>query len=446
MGRSSGREAPAILASLTGHHLLERVEYPQTEFRFDHQQFQEHYAALDVRARLFDLLDDEDQATDGFTADYVNYPAWFEPLRMVAETLAQQTGDEGTDRRNIEAGRKLVDMALLVDLVFAGDLAQLCGAPVWNEVCTVIGERFRTAYAIPDERYRQYAIAAMLATGSDDFRDIILPLLSGPDQQTRLGTYRLWPDVRLSSLGSNWREQVRGLSEEARTDFVSELLHHRVDGEIACLAAEDISVAVKKAAVSGLMWTGSDDALTRVLESMDARTFEEVARNNVHRMPPALKTKTIAAMREFIEMTTDHPARLRTALNLIKLGEPEPDGVVKEAIAALPGDDMRNLYSHHIRPALEYLSKTDPAWTSEWVVTQIAKGVPCGDEEWLPFATVIPDDLVETYLHRLETEDLKNSYFEGMISVIVHRAEPKVVSRVFAKLRELRSRVYADPD
>ena len=437
--------APAILASLTGHHLLERVEYPQTEFRFEHQQFQEHYAALDVRARLFDLLDDEDQATDGFTADYVNYPAWSEPLRMVAETLAQQTGDEGTDRRNIEAGRKLVDMALLVDLVFAGDLAQLCGAPVWNEVCPVIGERFRTAYAIPDERYRQYAIAAMLATGSDDFRDIILPLLSGPDQQTRLGTYRLWPDVRLSSLGSNWREQVRGWSEEARADFVSELLHHRVDGEIACLAVEDISVAVKKAAVSGLMWTGSDDALTRVLESMDARTFEEVARNNVHRMPPALKTKTIAAMREFVEMTTDHPARLRTALNLIELGEPEPDGVVKEAIAALPGDDMRNLYSHHIRPALEYLSKTDPAWTSEWVVTQIAKGVPCGDEEWLPFATVIPDDLVETYLHRLETEDLKNSYFEGMISVIVHRAEPKVVSRVFAKLRELRSRVYADP-
>ena len=110
--------APAILASLTAHHLLERVEYPQTEFRFEHQQFQEHYAALDVCARLFDLLDDEEQATDGFTADYVNYPAWAEPLRMIAETLAQQTGDEGTDRRNIQVGRKLVDMALVVDLVF----------------------------------------------------------------------------------------------------------------------------------------------------------------------------------------------------------------------------------------------------------------------------------------------------------------------------------------
>ena len=203
--------APAILASLTAHHLLERVEYPQTEFGFENQQFQEHYAALDVRARLFDLL--EEQATDGFTADYVNYPAWTEPLRMIAETLAQQTGDEGTDRRNIQVGRKLVDMALVVDLVFAGELAQLSGAAVWNEVCPLLGERFRAAYAIPDESYRQYAIAAMLATGSDAFRDIVLPLLSGPDQQTRLGTYRLWPDVRLSSLGSNWCEEVRSWSE-----------------------------------------------------------------------------------------------------------------------------------------------------------------------------------------------------------------------------------------
>lgn len=98
--------------------------------------------------------------------------------------------------------------------------------------------------------------AAKPATGADDFSDIIVPLLSGQDQQTRLRTYRLWPDIQVSSLGPNWREQVSGWSEEARTDFVSELLHHRIDGEIAAFAAEDKSVAVKKAAVSGLMWTG----------------------------------------------------------------------------------------------------------------------------------------------------------------------------------------------
>ncbi len=435
---------PAILATLTAHHVLERVDYPQTVFQFEHQQLQEYYAALDVRARLLDLPDDDRDAISCFTADYVNDPAWAEPLRMIAETFAEQTGDGETDKRNTRAGGKLVEMALAVDLVFAGELAQLCGAAVWNEMRVAVGERLRGVYAIRDGRYRPYALAAMLATGANDFVDIIVPLLSGQDQQTRLRTYRLWPDIHVSSLGPNWREQVRGWGEEARADFVSELLHHRFDGEVAAFAAEDNSIAVKKAAVSGLVWTGSEDALTCVLESMDAQTFEDVARKNADRMPAALRPKTIAAMRKFIESTTDHPARLRTALDLIELGEPGQDGVVKDAMAMLSGDDVRNLGSHYLQPALAYLRKSDPAWASEWVAIQVAEGVLYEHDYWLRFATAIPDGLVEKYLQRLETEDFKNERIEGMIAVIGARADAKLATRVFAKLRELRRKVDAE--
>jgi hypothetical protein len=437
--------APAILATLTAHHILERVDYPHTAFQFEHHQLQEYYAALDVRARLLDLRDDDRDAIGRFTADYVNDPAWAEPLHMIAETFAEQTGDGATDKRHTRGGGKLVEMALALDPVFAGELAQLCGAAVWNEVRAAVGGRFRGLYAIRDGSYRQYALAAMLATGADDFGDIVVPLLSGQDQQTRLRTYRLWLDIQVSSLGPNWREQVRGWSEEARADFVSELLHHRVDGEVAAFAAEDNSIAVKKAAVSGLMWTGSDDALTRLLESMDAHTFEDVARQNSDRMPAALRLKTVAAMRTFIERTTDHPARLRTALDLIELGETGLDGVVKDAMAALPGGDVRNLGAHYIQPALEYLRKADPAWVSEWVAIQIAEGVVYEHEYWLPFATAIPDNLVDHYLQRLETEDLKYARLEGMIAVITARADAKRAARVLAKLRELRRKVDAEP-
>ena len=444
-GRIDRARPAEVPASLTAHHLIERVTYPENVLQFEHQQFQEYYAALDVRARLLELRDDDRDATDLFTAAYVNIPAWAEPLRMIAETFAEETGNDGTGEQDIRAAVKLVEMALAVDLVFAGELARLCGAAVWNDVRALVGERFRAAYAISDENYRQYVVAAMLATGSDDFRDIILPLLSGQDQQTRLGTYRLWPDIQLSSLGPNWREQVRGWSAEVRADFVSELLHHRVDGEIASFAVEDSSVAVKKEAVSGLMWTGSDDALTRVLESMDAQTFEEVARANPDDMPPALRPKVISAMRKFIETRTDHPARLRTALYLIDQGETGLDDVVKDAMAEVPGGDGQKLDMHIMRPALQFLHDIDPAWTSEWVATRIAEGVLYGHEEWLPFATVIPDDLVETYLHRLETEDLERSYSAGMIAVIAARADAELAARVFAKLRELRRRVDAAP-
>ena len=437
--------SPAVLASLTAHHLLERVEYPETVFQFEHQQFQEFYAALDVRAQLLDLGDDDLDAAAHFTADYVNDPRWAEPLRMIAAALAEQTDNDEADQRSHRAGVKQVNMALRVDLVFAGELARPCGAVVWNDVRAVAGERFRTAHAIPDGNYRQHAVAAMLATGSDDFRDIIVPLLSGEDQQARLSTYRLWPDIRLSSLGPNWPEQVRNWSEEARTDFVSELLHHRFDGEIAAFAAEDSNVAVKKAAAFALMWTGSDEALTRVLESMDAQTFEDVARKFFDGVPPALRPRAISAMRGFVETTTDHPARLRTTLDLIEIGETGLDGVVKDAMTELAGGDRHKLDLHFIRPALVYLHDADPAWTGGWVATRMAEGVLYGYEELLPFATVIPDDLVETYLHRLETEDLERSYFNGMIEVIAGWADAKLSARVFAKLRELRRKVDADP-
>src|SRR6185312_9066535 len=160
-----------------------------------------------------------------------------ESLRMIAETLARQTAGGENDKRNTSAGVTLVQMALAVDIVFAAQLAKLCGPAVWNEVRATVGERIRSVYAINSDNFRQCALAAMLATGVNDFGDIIMPILSGDDQQTRLRTYRLCPDMQTSSLGPNWRQTVLHWSEQARADFVSELLHQHADDEVAELAA-----------------------------------------------------------------------------------------------------------------------------------------------------------------------------------------------------------------
>jgi len=448
LGQAEPTGAHAILATLSAHHVLERVDYPQTAFQFEHQQLQEYYAALDVRAQLLDLQVYNRAATGRFTADYVNDPAWAESLRMIAETFCQQTGDDVTDQQNVRVGACLVKMALAVDPVFSGELAFLCGATVWNEVRTPVGERLRAIYSIGNGSFQQYAIAAMLATGSEDFSDIILPRLAGLNGQTRLGTYRAWRNIHLSSLGANWRECVRGWSEEARVDFVSELLHNRVDQDVAALAVEDDSTAVKKAAASGLMWTRSDDALTRVLESMDPQTFEMVARDNIDRIPPALISKAVVALRKFIENSTDQPRRLRTALDLIELGETSLESVVRDAMAALPSGDMHNLGPYYIRPALEFLQKTDPEWASTWVATQVAEGLEgllYEREYWLRFASAIPKGIVERYLLRIETEDFKNRSFAGMIAVIITRADVNLAARVFTRIRELRGTVDTNP-
>ena len=430
--------APTVLATLTAHHVLERVDYPQTMFQFEHQQLQEHFAALDVHAQLLDLQDDDQNSAGRFTAEYVNDPAWAEPLRMVAEMLAETGDGGGADMRDTGVGERLVKMALAVDLVFAGELARLCGSAVWNEVRADVGERFRAVHAISEHGYRQSALAAMLATGSDDFSDIIVPLFSEKDQYARRRAYELWRDIRVSSLGPNWRQQVRGWSDDLRADFVSELLHQRIDDTVADFAAEDPSSAVKKAAVSALTWNWSEDALARVLKSMDVRTFEDVARENPDLMPTSLRPQTVAATYRFIETSSDHFARLQAALDLAKYFGEDLDGVIKDAMVALPGTDIH-------QPAFEHLRHSDPTWTSEWLANQIAEGNLYGHEHWLPFAATIPGDLVEKHLCRLETQYLRNTNFAGAIAVIAASADVGIAARTFARLRELRRKVDGQP-
>ena len=438
--------APMVLATLTAHHVLERVDYPEAVFRFQHQQLQEYYAALDVRARLLRLPDAGDEAKGRFLAECVNDPAWAEPLRMCAEALGEETGDRATDRRTAGVGAKLVEMALSVDLVFAGELARQCGGAVWEEVGAAVVERFRAAYASPDANFRQYAVAAMLATGRADFHDIVAELLSGRDQQTRLSTYRLWPDIRLSSFGPDWPEKVRQWTEAARVDLVAELLHHRTDDEVVSFAVADGSAAVKKAAVSGLMWTESEDALVRVLESMDKRTFEGVARQSAKDLPAALLPEAVAALRKAVDGDIEWTVRLRAALDLIGLGEKRLAGMVKDGLTALASRDMRELAWPLIRPALEYLQGVDPDWASGWVIARVVEGgLPYGHEEWLRFATVASDEVVETLLRRLETGDSARIPYEGMIAVLALRADAKLAARIFSKLRERRREVQEDP-
>ncbi len=439
--------APAtVLATLTGHHVLERVDYPATAIRFDHQQLQEYFAALDLQPRLLDLRDDDSAATGRFTANYVNDPTWAEPLRMIAATFDETSNDAITADGIARAGARLVEMALAVDLVFAGELVRICGMGVWEEVRPVVGDRFRAVYATGDSHFRHYAVAAMLATGMDAFSDVIVPLLSGKGEQTRLRTFDLWPDVRVTSLGRNWRDEMRSWSEEAQAGLVSELLHQRIDRDVVAFAIDDGTVEVKRAAVLGLMWHRSDDVLTRVLTTLDAQTFEDVSRKHADLMPRTLRSRTIAALRKFLETSTDQPARLRTALSLAELGETDLDGVVKEAMATLPDIDMYTWHWGYIQPALKHLCNTDPAWASEWVANQIADGVLYSHEHWMPFATIIPDHVVDKYLRLLETTTLDCRRLEGVITVIATSADVELARRVVAKSRQMWRTVDAEPD
>jgi hypothetical protein len=101
--RSRQIEDPAgarrVLSTLCAHHVLERQEYPAVAFRFEHQQFQEFYAAIGVAKKLTVLSARGDEGRREFAKTYLNEPGWAEPLRMIADDLRLRSGageEDGT--------------------------------------------------------------------------------------------------------------------------------------------------------------------------------------------------------------------------------------------------------------------------------------------------------------------------------------------------------------
>lgn len=258
----------------------------------------------------------------------------------------------------------------------------------------------------------------MLASGSDEFQDIVVPFLAGEDKQFSLQTYRLRPELYLTSLGPNWRETVSSWGEGARTTFVSEILHNTFVQDILDFAIADKSSAVQKATVEALTWNGMDDEAGRLMEAAAAQTFDAIAQE----MPPdlipaAARSRALAALQKLPEDSSDPASHLATLLKIAELGDPNVASQLKETLNRLPDKITEHWVHHGIRRALEILRVREPEWVSEWVAARVASGSLWRDH-WMTFVSTVPGELIETSLRRLETEDFKHSHFGGLVAVV----------------------------
>jgi len=441
-------EPASVLNTLCAHHVLERLDYPSDAFRFEHQQFQEFYAAMLLKRVLWDLIDRDDQDRNrAFAKQYVNEPAWEEPLCMIAEEIGVRSVEVTDEPDVVRAGKLLVEVALSVDPIFAAELSRLCGKLVWKEIRTSVGERLRSWYGIADKNHRQCALAGILASGSDDFIDIILPLLTSNDQQVRLSTYRAGTEFHPSSLGTEWQNVVKRWKEEARIDFVLELTHNRWIPEIVeDFALADPSPRVRAEAVQALSWVGSDRDIVRLLEAFDEGSFEgTVQKLAVENIPPLARPRALAAYKKLLLKAADATSRLRLLLCAAELGDTCVPEKMKDELTQLQSGKMSNLNEFVIKPALDIVRKTDPQWVSHWVAGRILDG-SLWRESWINLVTSIPEDLKEKLLERIGAEDLQHTHTSKIIAVLAATADPSFAETVFSKLVAIRRSISDSHD
>ena len=432
-------EPTEILSTLSSHHILERVDYPDISFRFEHQQFQEYYSALMLRGALREVVASGDPAQrDAFAQKYINEPAWEEPLRMIVEDL-------GVAESDIAAGKILAQIALRVDPIFAAKLSRLSGPSVWNEVRSDLSNRLRSLYAVPNQHYRQCALAAILATGSDEFADILIPLLTSPDEQVRLATYRAGTEFHPSSLGSQWQQIVAGWTEQQRIEFISELTVHQGRTEVALtFARSDPSPTVRVEALRVLAWMGQRYEVARLLQSLPDPEFGEALQKlDVDDIPPPLRARAISSYNKLLAGTPDPKARLQIALALAGLDDSNTLTRLKEELSALPSAIVKELSDYSLRPAVDIVRRADPRWVSQWVTDRIIEGVLWQDN-WLSLVSGIPKSLREQLLQHASTEDLRRGGNAGVISLLAATADAALGKAVFVALRDHRRALIAD--
>lgn len=424
-----------VLNTLCDHHILERLDPSSDIFSFEHQQFQEFYSAISLKQQLGELVQSINQgANREFIKRYVNERSWEEPLCMIAEASEAQSAESQV------GGELLVEMALNVDPIFAATLSLLCGKSVSKQVRATLGERLRSWYAVDDENHRQCAVAGMLASGSDEFSDIILPLLTSDDRQVRLRTYRMGNEFYLSSLGAKWRDVVRDWEEEARIDFIQELSFNRwISPEaVADFALADPSPKVKVPAMHILSWVGADQDLTRLLEALDQDSFEAMFQElYVEDIPVSLQSRVLAVCQKILNESADVMSRIQILLRLAALGDTDIPEKLRHELTQLQPDKISDRAEPILRPALKIVQSTEPEWVSHWIASQVADG-SLRQESWMTFVTSIPEDLKAQVLEKISSEDLQYYRLSAIISVLAASGDLSLAEVVFAKLCDVR--------
>jgi len=437
-------EPMTVLNELAKHHVLERLDFPETTFRFQHQQFQEFFAARALKRHLLEVISGRDGEMERkFAKQYVNEPRWGESLRMLAEDIAS----EGTKAEFVEAGGSLVRMALHVDPIFAADLASASGPTVWTVVRDDVAKRLRAWYAQKDGSHRQCALAAMLATRSDDFKDILAPLLSDSNDQVRLAVYHTRAEVLPANLGPDWRDVVRGWPEEARLSFVTDLARNPwLADTVEEIALADPSQKVRWNAAHILNWYGFSGKVERLLNQVDSASLRDLLRTaQPDDIPESQWPRVVAVYEQMYKEAADPFEKLRLLHVLQTFGVTNIVERMKAELNGL-GPDQLKLGDNQgqVRWALDELQKSDPRWVSEWAIRKVLdKSIWLGT--WSGLITQISNGEREALLSRFYSELLDPGEKQRVLSVLVSVMEPALAARALARACEIRAGLTFPP-
>jgi hypothetical protein len=269
-GQFTGPPQPATaIEVLVSNHLLVRAS--SGGISFQHQQFQEWYASLDVGGIMRAAASGDAEARTKLRTEILNWPAWEESVLFACERLSRENA------AGAQAVAAAIGETLGIDPMLAAEMIFRSSPEVWTLIgakTTAFAARWHTAGKV------DRAARFMMTTGQPEFAPQIWPLVSDPDQQVYLAAVRSPPRFRPSVLGDCAEKKLAALPLESRKHVVAEIASYGGFGgmELAVRVAEaDPSAEAVLEVLQALQFRRADRMVTEILQTASDAVWQLAA-------------------------------------------------------------------------------------------------------------------------------------------------------------------------
>jgi hypothetical protein len=294
-----------VVDGLVNAHLLVRMGDGNGPVGFQHQLFQEWYAAAEVEDLMLKMAAGDADAIKKLREDVLDRPNWEESILFSCDRLCRAGAVGG---RAVAAA---VDEALSIDPLLSAAMLDRAAAVVWellrDRILLFIG-RWHTPGAF------DRAVRFMVASGKPEFAESIWPLASNAEDQIQYEIFRAVDRFHLGVLGPDRKARLRALPAPQRRVALSEIASNSgFDGmELAtALAATDPDPQVVVDVVGSLAFRGSDRHVNQIMTAAPDSVWKALAEQNYpdHLIDAKLDAR-LTIEREQARCEDNHPARL----------------------------------------------------------------------------------------------------------------------------------------
>jgi hypothetical protein len=327
-GQLSGPPQPVtVIDVLVSGHILIRASSGGVSFQ--HQQFQEWYASLDVGRIMRQAAQGDAEARTRLRTEILNWPAWEESVLFACERLSRE------DAAGAQAVAAAIRDTLKIDPMLAAEMTFRSAPEVWTLIGTEV-TAFAGRWHIRGKVDR--AARFMMTTGRPEFGPQIWPLISSRDSQVYLEALRSPRRFRPSVLGDDAEQKLAALLEETRKHVVAEIAGHSgFDGmELAVRVAKaEPSADAVLEVLQALQFRHADRMVAEILKTASDEVWRLVARAGYpdELADPGQRARLAGLRQAQVAAETD-PVKLLGNLAAHRLGDAGAEARIADVIAS----------------------------------------------------------------------------------------------------------------